>query len=80
MPRPYPIPASPNHSELERNTVGWWLAAAWLMRFYPRQAESVLVTITEEAIHYAVEQTLAAFGRTVEGWDKRRKAEAEKRR
>ena len=40
----------------------------------PRQAEHFHVEVTDAALQYAVEQTLAAFGRSIEGWDKTRSA------
>jgi hypothetical protein len=63
---------------LERNTAGWLLAVAERDAVYPKQAEYFLVTITDAAMQCAVEKTLAAFGRTSEGWDKSCKASADK--
>lgn len=63
---------------LERNTIGWVLAGVERDAVYPKQVEYFLVTVTDTAAQYAVEGTLAAFGRTIEGWDKSRKASADK--
>jgi hypothetical protein len=63
---------------LERNTVGWVLAAAERDAVYPKQSEHFSVTVTDEGMQCAVERTLAAFGRTIDGWDKSRKSSAEK--
>lgn len=59
---------------LERTTAGWVLVAAERDAVRPRQAEHFSVEITDEALQYAVERTLAAFGRSPEGYDKTRKA------
>jgi hypothetical protein len=63
---------------LERNTIGWVLAGVERDAVYPKQAQHFSVTITDEAMQCAVERTLAAFGRTIDGWDKSRNSSAEK--